>query len=176
MTTISTDRLVLREFSLDDSAALHAIISLPEVVRYQTEDPTDEAGSRAVIEGIIAAQGASPRLVFDFAVIHDGALVGRVGMKRGADSRQASLWFEVAPAHHGHGYASEAARALLELAFEDVGLHRVTGDCDPRNPASARVMERIGMRREAHLVQNMFIKGEWCDSVVFAMLASDWRR
>lgn len=176
MTTIATARLVVREFTGDDLVALHAIISLPEVVRYQTEDPTDEDGTRAVLERIREAAGARPRLVFDFAVVHGGELVGRVGMKRAADSRLATLWFEVAPAHHGRGYATEAARALLGFAFEDVGLHRVAGDCDPRNPASARVMERLGMRREAHLVQNVFIKGEWCDSVVFAMLASQWRR
>jgi RimJ/RimL family protein N-acetyltransferase len=55
-----------------------------------------------------------------------------------------------------------------------VKLHRVWGDCDPRNPASARVMERAGMRREGHLVQNVWIKGEWCDSLIFGMLASEW--
>ncbi len=173
---IATERLVLRELTLDDVPALHAIISLPEVVRYQTEDPVDEEGTRAVIERIRDAATVTPRLVFDFAMMHGADFVGRVGMKRGEDPRIASLWFEVAPAHHGKGYATEAARALLGFAFEDVGLHRVAGDCDPRNPGSARVMERIGMRREAHFVQNIFIKGEWCDSVVFAMLASEWRR
>ncbi len=173
---LATERLVLREMSPADAAGLHAIISLPEVVRYQTEDPADEEATRAVIERIVAGAAATPRLLFDFAVMHGVDLVGRVGMKRESDPSMATLWFEMAPVHHGRGFASEAARALLGFAFEEVGLHRVSGDCDPRNPASARVMEKLGMRREAHLVQNVFIKGEWCDSLVFAMLASEWRR
>lgn len=173
---IATERLVLREMVESDWPALHAIVSLPEVVRYQTEDAFDEEATRATISLAIDGAAAEPRLLFDLAVTLDGAMIGRVGMRRGEDVRTASLWFEIAPLQHGRGYGAEAARAFLGYAFETVGLHRVSADCDPRNAASARVMEKIGMRREAHLVQNMFIKGEWCDSLVFAMLASEWRR
>jgi RimJ/RimL family protein N-acetyltransferase len=140
MTTLTTARLVLREFVEDDWAALHAIVSLPEVVRYQTEDVFDEAATRAAIAVVMAGAAAVPRLHFDFVVTLEGALIGRTGMKRGEDPRMASMWFEIAPVHHGKGYGAEAARALLGHAFEEVGLHRVSGDCDPRNPASARVM------------------------------------
>ena len=173
---IRTERLVLREMVADDWPALHAIVSLPEVVQYQTEDAFDEEATRAAISLVIEGAAAVPRLLFDFAVTLDGALIGRVGMRRGEDPRMASLWFEIAPVHHGKGYGAEAARAMLGHAFEEVGLHRVAAECDPRNPASARVMEKIGMRREAHLVENVFIKGEWCDSLMFAMLATEWRR
>ena len=176
MTVLTTARLVLREFVEDDWAALHAIVSLPEVVRYQTEDVFDEDATRQYLQGIMVSARETPRLVFDFVVMLDGVLIGRTGMKRGEDPRIASMWFEIAPVHQGKGYGAEAARALLGYAFEEVRLHRVWGDCDPRNPSSARVMENIGMRREGHFVQNVFIKGEWCDSVIFAMLASEWRR
>ena len=75
----------------------------------------------------------------------------------------------------GQGYATEAARALLALAFESYGLHRVFGRLEARNVASARVLERIGMRREAHLVENEWIKGEWQSELVYALLAREWR-
>ncbi len=173
---LATARLVLREFVDDDWAALYAIASLPEVGRYQTTDFLDEDGARQYVQGIMVSACETPRLVFDFVVMLDGVLIGRTGMRRGADPRMASIWFEIAPVHQGKGYAAEAARGLLVHAFDEIGLHRVSGDCDPRNASSARVMEKIGMRREGHLVQNVFIKGEWCDSVMFAMLASEWRR
>jgi RimJ/RimL family protein N-acetyltransferase len=63
---------------------------------------------------------------------------------------------------------------LLRLAFEDLGLHRVAARCDVRNTASARVMKRAGLRREAHLVQNEFVKGEWTDELIHAILRSEW--
>jgi RimJ/RimL family protein N-acetyltransferase len=81
------------------------------------------------------------------------------------------------PEHHGRGLAGEAAAVLLRLGFEDLGLHRVIGRfdgrCDGRNTASAKVMERLGMRREAHFRQNELVKGEWCDELVYAILAEE---
>ncbi|HEX7837141.1 MAG TPA: GNAT family protein [Kofleriaceae bacterium] len=84
------------------------------------------------------------------------------------------LWCVLAPAEHGRGIVTEAARAVIELAFGQLGMHPLLGDCDPRNAASARLMERLGMRREAHHVQNLWAKGEWCDSWIYALLASEW--
>ena len=74
----------------------------------------------------------------------------------------------------GKGYATEAAGAMLAFAFSELKLHRVHGDCDDRNIASARVMEKLGMRREAHFIQNVWIKDEWKDSLNFAMLDHEW--
>ena len=61
------------------------------------------------------------------------------------------------------------------MGFDELGLHRIEGRIDARNTPSARVLERLGMRREAHFVQNEFIKGEWTDEVVYAVLAAEWR-
>jgi RimJ/RimL family protein N-acetyltransferase len=74
------------------------------------------------------------------------------------------------PEHHGRGYATEAASAVLDLAFETFGLHRITGSLEARNAASARVLEKLGMRREAHLVENELVKGEWQSEIVYARL------
>jgi RimJ/RimL family protein N-acetyltransferase len=70
----------------------------------------------------------------------------------------------------------EAARAVVDLAFRELGVHRVFGQIDARNTASARVLERLGMRREAHLVENEWVKGEWTDEVIYGVLADEWAR
>ncbi len=174
---IETDRLVLREFADDDWRAMLATHARPDVVRWLSFDAMDEAAAREYVQGIVVCARETPRMVFEVAITlpGDDTMIGRTGMRRDDDPRCATLWFAIDPAHHGKGYAVEAARALLGYAFETVGLHRVRGDCDPRNPASARVMEKLGMRCEGHHVQDVFIKGEWCDSQLFAVLASEWR-
>jgi [ribosomal protein S5]-alanine N-acetyltransferase len=75
----------------------------------------------------------------------------------------------------GYGYATEAMQAMLQFGFQSLGLHRISDFCDPENQASIRVMEKVGMRREGHLVQNHYTKGRWWDSVVYAILAEEWR-
>jgi RimJ/RimL family protein N-acetyltransferase len=79
------------------------------------------------------------------------------------------------PEHHGNGYATEAGAAVLGLGFEAFGLHRIAGSCDARNVASARLMERLGMRLEATLRETEYVKGIWCDELVYALLADEWR-
>lgn len=78
------------------------------------------------------------------------------------------------PDSAGHGYATEACSAVLDLAFGQLGLHRVTARLDARNVASARLTARLGMRQEAHFVRNELFKGEWSDELVFAVLAQEW--
>ncbi len=92
------------------------------------------------------------------------------------EHRQGEIGYIFHPAHAGHGYATEASRAMLRVGFEELGLHRITGRLDARNEASARVLERLGMRREAHLLENEFVKGEWTGEVVYALLEHEWRR
>ena len=78
------------------------------------------------------------------------------------------------PVFSGHGYATEAARAVLGLGFDDLGLHRIVARIDERNEPSARLARRLGMREEARLVHNEFFKGEWSTELDFAMLAEEW--
>ena len=85
------------------------------------------------------------------------------------------IGFTIAPEHQGHGYATEAVRSLLGYLFGSLGKHRATACCDARNAASAAVLERLGMRREGHLHESTWAKGEWTDDLIYAMLARDWR-
>ena len=90
--------------------------------------------------------------------------------------RQAELGIALAPEYQAQGYATEGLRAFLGYLLVTLGKHRVFGSVDPRNLRSVRLMERVGMRKEAHLVQRLLFKGEWVDDVLFALLASEWRR
>ena len=104
-----------------------------------------------------------------------GEMIGDCSLRwASAEHRQAEIGFVFHPDHHGQGYATEAARALLALAFEELRAHRVFGRLEARNTASARVLERLGMRKEAHLIENEHVKGEWQSEVVYALLEREW--
>lgn len=83
--------------------------------------------------------------------------------------------FTIAPGHQGRGHATDAARELLGYLFDQRGKHRVTASCDARNVASARVLERLGMRREGHLRESTWAKGEWTDDLLYALLSREWQ-
>jgi RimJ/RimL family protein N-acetyltransferase len=157
----------------DDWPALFAIESDPEVVRYQSFEPFTAERARSYLRDAERDRLMLPRQCFDLAVLLGEATIGRVGMRL-AGEREASIWFSFRREQWGAGYASEAARALVDFAFRQLRLHRVFGDCDPRNLGSIRVMEKLGMRREAHHVENAFIKNQWCDSLIYAILDREW--
>jgi len=174
---LATDRLILREFVEDDWRVLHAIESIPDVVRYLPHEPRTEDAARDYVQGIMVSAREVPRTVIDLAITvrGEGAMIGRCGMGcRDGDVRIAYLWFVIDPVHAGKGYVTEAATALLAHAFEDLKRHRVFGECDPRNASSARVMEKLGMRREAEHLEDVWIKGEWCSTWVYALLDYEW--
>jgi RimJ/RimL family protein N-acetyltransferase len=155
---------------MDDLAAMHAIRSREDVVRWLYFDPRTEAQTREWIEGILARP---PETGTVLAVEHDGELIGSVNIMVDPDNRQGEIGFIFHPDHQGHGYATEAARALVDHAFEHYGLHRLYGRLEPRNTASARVLEKLGMRREAHLIENEWVKGEWQSEAIYALLARE---
>jgi len=154
----------------DDLPAYADMHGRAEVARYLYWEPRGPEEARASLER--KAANADPSEFVLAAVRNsDAAFVGEVNLHiYDAGNRAAEIGFIFHPQHHGHGYATEAAAGLLRIAFGDLGLHRVIGRCDARNGASAGVMRRLGMRQEAHFRQNEFVKGEWCDELVFALL------
>jgi RimJ/RimL family protein N-acetyltransferase len=100
-------------------------------------------------------------------------LIGSVSLTLG-EHRQGEIGFTFHPDHHGHGYATEASRELLRIGFEDYDLHRICGRLEPRNVASARVLEKLGMRREGLLLENEWVKGEWQSELIYAILDREW--
>jgi ribosomal-protein-alanine N-acetyltransferase len=173
-----TPTVILREIAPEDWRDAQVLDSDPEVVRYQTNDVLDEAGTKAAIARSMALAGQAPRTVYDLAICLPGdeRYLGRAGLGIARpEHREASVWFHLRRDHWGRGLASGALTALLDFAFDELGLHRVFGDCDPRNLNSARLMERVGMVREAHFRENYWVKGEWCGAFIYAVLEQDWR-
>jgi RimJ/RimL family protein N-acetyltransferase len=176
---IETERLALRPFVAEDFDPLLDMHSREEVARYLYWGPRGAEDLRGVFDekaaGVaIRADGDSLSLA---VARHDtGALVGDVALfLESAEHRQGSIGFLIHPDHQRQGFATEACQALLALGFDGLELHRVASSCDVRNIASAAVLERLGMRREGHLVDDEFIKGEWTSQYLYAILEREWR-
>ncbi len=176
---IETDRLILRPFTPGDLDDFRAYDSHPEVLRYLYWEAHDRAGAQEALERYIRRSGIEDEgdgLVLAVVWREIGRVIGQVSLQwHSREHRHGEIGFVLNPDYQGHGLAGEAAEVMLRLGFDDLGLHRITGHCDARNASSARLMERLGMRLEAHLVENEFIKGEWTDEVVYAVLAAEWR-
>jgi RimJ/RimL family protein N-acetyltransferase len=174
---LRTARLILRPFATGDLDALYDIQSRPEVTRYLLYDTRDRDQVREILDHRIQADGAERDAVCLAVVLPDsGLLIGDIVLfLRSKEHRQGEIGYLFHPDYGGRGYATESARVLLRLGFDDYRLHRIVGRIDARNTASARVLERLGMRREAHFVENEIVKGEWSDEVVYAMLEDEWR-
>jgi RimJ/RimL family protein N-acetyltransferase len=176
---LRTERLELRPFLDDDLDALFAMQSDEAMTRYLYWGPRSRDEVREQLERIrgmtaIDEEGDAIRLA---AVLSGPAtVIGDISLRRTSrEHAQGELGYVLHPAHHGRGYATEGCEALLRLGFEVLGLHRIIASADARNQASVRVMERLGMRREAHLRENELVKGEWTDEVIYAMLAAEWQ-
>jgi RimJ/RimL family protein N-acetyltransferase len=174
---IRTERLVLRPYEERDLDDLHAMTSDPDVVRYlywevHTEEETRAGLAKRLGQGELTAEGQWLVLAIEL----DGRVIGQVVLKwHSVQHRQGELGFTLHPAFQGHGYAREAAEAMLRLAFEGLGLHRVIGACDTRNEPSWQLLARLGMRREAHFVEDEIFKGEYGDQYIYAVLDREWR-
>jgi RimJ/RimL family protein N-acetyltransferase len=175
---VVTERLRLRALTTADRGALLAYRSLPEVCRFLPFPPMDAAEIDRRLDGQWRQyRPAAPRgMTLGIEVAATGELAGDVVLflESRADETGELGWV-LSPEHTGHGYATEAAAALLALAFDGMGLHRVVARMAPDNDASAAVATRLGMRREALMIENELIKGRWEDTLYYAILDREWR-
>jgi RimJ/RimL family protein N-acetyltransferase len=175
---IETERLLLRPITPDDVEDLHSYQSIPEVCRYIPPEPRAREEILDRINSVYRSTLDEAGQAVALAVVRrdTGELVGDVMlMWHSAEHRSGEIGYVLNPEHEGHGYVTEACRALLALAFDGLDLHRVVGRVDARNEKSAAVLRRIGMRQEAVLVENEWFKGEWTTELDFAILAAEWR-
>ncbi|MGC4892900.1 GNAT family N-acetyltransferase [Micromonospora sp. DT31] len=175
---LRTSRLLLRPISLDDLDDVHAWQRRSDVVRWMLgAEPRTREQSRASVaamagEDALRAEGDCLTL----AAVADAGVIGIVELVwRSAENRTAELGYVFHPDHGGRGLATEAAGTALDWGFGEFGLHRVMARCHAGNAASARLMARLGMRREARHVRSYLFRGEWADQLVFAVLADEWR-
>lgn len=168
---IETERLLLRRFRPGDAAALHGYLSDSRVVRYEPYDVMDE--ERSAREALRRIEDPAFLAV---CLRMDGRMIGNIYLRR-EDHDAYTLGYVFAHAHWGHGYATEAARAAMGHAFAE-GAHRVYAMCNPENVGSWRVMEHLGMRREAHFRRNVYFRADptpqWQDTYVYAILRDEW--
>lgn len=176
---IETERLVLRRFSLGDAPSMHAYASLPEVARYMLWEPLTLQETEARLARWLESEGdmeEGDNLSYAITLKGSGELVGDCGLGfRDKAARQAEIGYSLHPGHQGHGYATEAVREMLRLGFESCNRHRIYARCDARNEGSWRLMERLGMRREAHFREHALFKGGWDDEFYYAILEDEWR-
>jgi RimJ/RimL family protein N-acetyltransferase len=177
-TTLTTERLVVRRFRPEDLDAFVAYRSDPRVARYQSwEAPYPAGRARQFLRQLQGSHPDTPGEWFQFAVAlgHTDQLIGDCAAHvRADDPRQAEIGFTFAAEHQGHGYATEAVRRLLHYLLVERGKHRVSATCDDRNTRSAAVLERVGMRREGHLLESTWSKGEWTNDLLYAVLRREW--
>jgi RimJ/RimL family protein N-acetyltransferase len=175
---VRTQRLLLRPLTPGDVDSLLAYRNRPDVCRYVPFEPMHRqlivdrlAGPWA--RTVLTDEGQSLTLGAELA--GTGQLVGDVVLFwHSRQHRGGEIGYVFNPDFAGHGYATEAAYAVLGLGFRDLGLHRIVARLDERNEASARVARRLGMRQEARLVHNEIFKGEWSTELQFALLADEW--
>ncbi len=174
---IVTERLVLRRFSDSDFSAFAAYRARKEVYRYLYAAPPEGEALREKFDRACVATFAQDGDMFKLAVSRkdDGMLVGEVSLKLESKAAlQGEVGYVFNPDYGGRGYATEAVEAMIDFGFSAFGLHRIFARLDTQNTGSIRVVERLGLRREAHLIENDRFDGVWGDEYIYAVLARDW--
>jgi RimJ/RimL family protein N-acetyltransferase len=175
---IVTERLRLRPFTRGDVDAVFAYRRLEDVARYLFDKPLSRDQCATAVQRRIAQvafEQESDKLILAAELIDGATLIGEVSLEwKNALARQGEVGWIFNPDYQGKGYATEAMQAVLTLGFGPADLHRITARCDARNGSSWRLMERLGMRREAHFREHAIFKGEWDEEFVYAILRREW--
>ena len=175
MVTLSTARLVLREFTRNDFDGVHGYASDPEVVRYMTWGPNTRAETRRFLERNIQAQVVQPRTDYNLAITKKDELIGGCGLTiHSLSDKRAEIGYCIRRDYWGKGVGTEVAAELIRFGFAEMKMHRIEAKCDPENIASYRIMEKNGMQREGILREEKKIRGEWRDSYIYSILVDEW--
>lgn len=174
-----TERLLLRQFSRSDLETFLAYRNDPEVAKYQSWDvpyPREKA-IEFIQKMSITIPFHSSWLQLAVELKSTGKMIGDVAFFiTRDDERQAMIGYSLARPFWGHGYAAEAVSRLVAYLFGELKLHRISAECDVENVPSWRLLERLGFRREAHLIENIFFKGAYGSEYHYAMLRREWKQ
>ena len=177
--SLRTERLVLRTMTAEDVDDIHDYQSRPDVCRYVPFEPRSreevaEKVAKNAAALVLAGDGDFWQLAIERATA-PGRVIGDLYFTiKSTANATGEIGWTLHPDFTGQGYMTEAASAMLELAFARLGLHRVRADLDPRNTASIALCRRLGMRQEAHFVEDLWFKGEWADTIIFGILDREW--
>lgn len=173
-----TPRLCARPMGMGDLGAFVAYRADPKVARFQSWSDYSLEDGRAFLASLEGRRLGIPGEWYQLALEEyaGGELVGDLASKVSeSEPREMEVGFTLAAAHQGKGFGREALRGLLDLGFGTLGLHRVVAVTDALNAPAAALLEQVGMRREAHFLENVFFKGAWGSEFLFAILEHEWR-
>ena len=177
---LHTERLALRPFTRGDVDGVFAYRRLDEVARYLFDHPLSREECALAVQQRITQTGLAEvddKIILAVELSETGALIGEVSLIwRSVEARQGEVGWIFDPGYQGKGFATEAANFMLDLAFGPGDMHRVSARCDVRNEASWRLMERLGMRREAHFREHAIFKSSWDEEYIYAILWQEWHR
>lgn len=175
---LETARLILRDFVKDDWQRVLEYQSDPLYLRYYEWEERTPESVQEFIGWFINQQTQEPRIKFQLAIVlkSNNQLIGNCGVRMdNAGDVQASMGYELDPKHWNHGYATEAAHAIVDFGFGRLGVHRIWAHCVADNTGSAHVLEKLGMKLEGRLRENEYYKGRWWDTLMYAVLAHEWQ-
>lgn len=172
MFQLETERLIIRDNILEDLEAHHMLMSNPEVMSYIQDIQTHSyEASKANLMFSIEASKKVPRIFYFFAMIHKETKehIGSVGMTilEKGDSGNAELGYFIHKKYWGHGYTSEAAKAVIDYAFDELGIYKITTGCVYENHRSEKIMKKLGMFKESHLYHHTYHEGRWKERVTY---------
>ncbi len=176
--SLQSERLILRCIKESELPTFLAYLNDPIVAKYQTWDEYPEERARGVLSEQEALKPGWPgkTILFATEVKASAALAGHVVLTiQEKDPKQAEIGFTFAQEFQGFGLAREASELVMEYAFGKLDLHRVFAITDCENQSSIKLLQRLGMRREGHFIQNIWFKGHWGDEYMFAILQEEWR-
>ncbi|CAG0926899.1 diamine N-acetyltransferase [Thermoflexales bacterium] len=173
----STERLILRDFVAADWPAVLAYQRDPRYLQYYAWIDRTPQDVQRFVQLFVDQQREQPRHKFQLAVVLKDTqhLIGNCGIRlAAAHAHEADIGYELAPDQWGHGYATEAARAIVHFGFTELKLHRITAWCIADNVASARVLEKLGLKLEGRLREKEYFKDRWWDMLLYAILEGEW--
>jgi ribosomal-protein-alanine N-acetyltransferase len=175
--TLNSERVSLREVEDKDWIDIHKYASQSIVCQYQPWGPNTEEESQAFVRQVIIDANKDPRTRFVFALMEkeQGRMIGSGEINiRDIINKTGEIAYIVNPDYWGKGFATEAAKRLIDFGFKEFNLHRIYATCDPRNIASSKVLEKIGMTKEGRIRENILIKDGWRDSFLYSILEKEW--
>ena len=175
---IDASRIRLRRVTDDDVESLYRIFSNPEVMRYWSSTPLENRGAaRKLLEEIHDGFRRRAMLKWGIARKSDDELIGTTTLfNLDLNNRRCEIGYGLDRAEWGKGYMQEALHALIEYAFNELNLHRIEADVDPRNAGSIKTVERLGFQREGYLRERWQVGGEIQDALFFGLLRPEWDR
>ena len=184
MLELRTDRLLLREYTPDDAQAVFAFAADPEVARFRIAEIPSIGQVQELVQHKTQKAQQQPRMDYELAVVNRNTqmVIGEAELfvenfhhAPNFDGSQARIGYALARPFWGQGFASEIVRELLRFGFDELRLHRIYAPCVPENTGSVRVLTKAGLRQEGHFKSSLWMKGQWRDVLLFAVLAHEWR-